>query len=219
MAALLGEIHPLDVARLFPPVELVGPEMFPRLLPTHIDPLPSRALAFDRRMKAADHQDTLLHFFVDDSKLRPIKVSPHRFVEKFAGFAGLVTPDFSVHRSMPPHQRIFQIWASRVVGAYFQSKGLTVIPNIRWATTDDINYALTGIEKHSTVAVSSLGCLRDSLNRAHFIDGLRLLIQQLQPSLVLVHGSTPERVFNEFEGQTRFHRYPSDIENAHKGEP
>lgn len=214
----LSSCDPVRAAQWLPPVELIGPERIPRLDPVVLDEFPDVATAFDRRNQVGNPSHTLLHFYVADSKLLTIRNRPQRFVEDFSRFHALTSPDFSVFRSMPPHQRTFNTWFSRAVGAYFQSRGLIVVPNIRWATVDDLEIAVTGVEPGSTIAVSSHGCLRDEIDRYHFIAGFRRMIDLLEPSAVLLHGRAPSRLFGEFARSTKIVRYAADIDRAHRAE-
>lgn len=41
---------------------------------------------------------------------------------------------------------------NRSVGAYWQSKGLTVIPTVSWGLAQSFDFCFDGIEKNTTVA-------------------------------------------------------------------
>ena len=43
-------------------------------------------------------------------------------------------------------------------GAYWQSKGLTVIPTISWSTPSSYDFCFDGVEENSIVAVGMIGC-------------------------------------------------------------
>lgn len=210
---------PADLAfasRWFPQVQVVGREQIPVLAPP-IDLCPPAAMiAFDRIAQAVNPAETFLHFYVADSKLCRIAVHPEKYVSKFARFAGLITPDFSLLRGMPPHQRIRQVWLSRAVGAFYQAHGLNVIANIRWADRGDFDYCFAGVPVGSVVAVSTHGCMRNVEDRFHFRQGLHELLDYLRPRMVFVHGPMPPIIFDRLMGQAEFRKYPSDIERAHR---
>ena len=44
------------------------------------------------------------------------------------------------------------------------------------------------------------------------------MIKVLEPTDVLVHGHMPDKVFEEFSSEVKFHRYKSQFERAHEKE-
>ena len=105
---------------------------------------------------------------------------------------------------------------ARGVGAYFQSRGLLIVPNVRWADRLDFDYCFLGLPVNAVVAISAHGCSRTSEDRHHFREGLNALLEVLEPKSVLVHGPMAPDVFGDVTSRARFNRYPSDIEAAHR---
>jgi hypothetical protein len=97
-------------------------------------------------------RDFAVHFFVDDKRFEVVYSQPERNLEKLKQYKVLLTPDFSLYAEMQPWRRIESTGKSRWCGAYWQSKGLTVIPTISWSTPESFDYAFDGIEKNSFVA-------------------------------------------------------------------
>lgn len=67
--------------------------------------------------------------------------------------------------------------------------------------------------KHSVVAISTHGAIakdksNQNLLRRIFKEGLRKMLEVLEPTDVLVYGYMPPDIFEEFYGITKFHRYP-----------
>lgn len=193
----------------------VGPEQIPQLEPAQHFTAPHQLSAFDKHGQVLDKRGALLHFYVSDRKLRPLLSNPGRYVSRFADFGGVMSPDFSVYRCMPQHQRIFSVWASRAVGAYYQSHGLLVIPTVRWATPADYEFCFLGLPSNAVVAVSTHGCSRESGDRHYFRHGLIELLGRLSPPTVIVHGPMPESVFHGLAQRATLLHYPSDTEYAH----
>lgn len=44
------------------------------------------------------------------------------------------------------------------------------------------------------------------------------MIEVLEPTDVIVHGCMLKSIFKEFEGLTKFHRFPSEFEMTHMKE-
>ena len=66
------------------------------------------------------------------------------------------------------------------------------------------------------VCISTHGCLRDKRLREIFKAGIPVMLDELSPHTVLVHGYMPEDVFGEYLDRAKFVRYPSEFERTHK---
>ena len=211
---VLAHLDPTWVLRFASGMPSVGEDQFPVLAEHGIVDPPDHLTAFNRHTTVKDsgcRRRTFLHGFTDDATLVPFVRNPARMGATFAGFGAILTPDLSVHRDMPLHLRKTQIWTSRQVGAYFQSRGLRVVASVRWGVADDVEYCLVGLPRHSCVAVSTHGVLRDRENRYHFESGLEPMLEGLQPSLLIVHGPRPAGVFDPVERYCRVAAFPADI--------
>ena len=114
--------------------------------------------------------------------------------------------------------QIANVYMSRAVGHYFQSKGIYVIPNIRWGdertyTTIELpeKVAFLGVPKHSIVSVGTYGCVKSKEAKRYFREGLIAMLDELEPEVVLVYGSMPRQIFEGLENRTRFVNYPDWI--------
>ena len=96
------------------------------------------------------------------------------------------------------------MYRNRWLGAFWQEQGVTVIPAVSWALPPSYPFAFTGITPGSVVAVTARG-LRNRETRAWFTRGYHALVEQLQPSLVLVHGTLPA----ELGDLAPIHSYPA----------
>ena len=47
---------------------------------------------------------------------------------------------------------------NRWVGAYWQSKGMTVIPTVSWSDARSFEFCFDGVEQGSIVAIGMVGC-------------------------------------------------------------
>lgn len=134
-----------------------------------------------------------VHFFVDDFRFEGIFKNPERTLEKYSQYAFLLTPDFSLYADMPLWKQIESVAQNRWVGAYWQNKGLTVIPTIAWSTSRSFEFCFDGVEKNSTVAVGMIGC---KSNRTGFMRGYNAMLEKIEPSKIICFG-TP---FAEMDG-------------------
>ncbi|WP_405331451.1 DUF4417 domain-containing protein [Fibrobacter sp.] len=142
-------------------------------------------------------RDFAVHFFVDDKRFEVVYSQPERNLEKLKQYKVLLTPDFSLYAEMQPWRRIESTGKSRWCGAYWQSKGLTVIPTISWSTPESFDYAFDGIEKNSFVAIGTLGCKHA---KRSFLKGFDAMCERLSPQCIICFG-TP---FSEMEKEPIF---------------
>ena len=87
---------------------------------------------------------------------------------------------------MPLWRQLESVGMSRWVGAYWQSKGLRVIPTISWAQPSSYRFCFDGIEKHSIVAVGMIGCKRE---RIPFMRGYNAMLEAIEPSTIISFGT------------------------------
>ena len=88
-----------------------------------------------------------VHFFIDDYRFESVYKNPEKNLNKLSQYRFLISPDFSVYADMPRWRQIESVAKSRWCGAYWQSKGLTVIPCISWSDTQSFDFCFDGIQK------------------------------------------------------------------------
>ena len=90
-------------------------------------------------------------------------------------------------------ERIKNTYVSIAVAATWESQGITVVPLLRWRFVSACVFVTAGIPKHSVIAVSSYGSVRDSELRQVLIDGLREIVKILEPAAV-VYGAALKNI-------------------------
>lgn len=147
------------------------------------------SIAYDKRGQSDRPGETVLHGYVADRKLRPHVAHPGPWVARFSPFWGIIAPDFSVRLGDPPDRRVFAVRMSRAIAAFYASRGLRVIPSIRWGDHRDYEYCFLGVEPGSAVAVSNHGLWKDQTLRQMFVGGIQVLREVVNPRLIFVHGT------------------------------
>ena len=146
--------------------------------------------------KANDREENKkfgVHFFVDDYRFNGIYDHPERTLQKYSQYKFLLTPDFSTYSDMNLWRQIESVAKNRWVGAYWQSKGLTVVPTISWGLSQSFEFCFDGVEKNSIVAIGMIGCKQTKIQ---FIRGYHAMLEKIQPSKIICFG-TP---FDEMQG-------------------
>lgn len=134
-----------------------------------------------------------VHFFVDDYRFNAIYNNPEKSLEKYSQYAFLLTPDFSTYADMNLWRQLESVAKNRWCGAYWQSKGLIVIPTISWSTPSSYDFCFDGVEKNSIVAIGMIGCKNSRLN---FMRGYNTMLEKIQPEAIICYG-TP---FSDMQG-------------------
>lgn len=142
--------------------------------------------------KTSENKETGIHFYVDDYQFERIWNAPEKYVEVLMDYSCILSPDFSLYMDMPMPMKIWNIYRSRFIGAYYQSKGLRVIPTISWAEKETFAFCFKGIPKGSIVSISTIGVKRDEEALQIWKDGVTEMIKQIQPSAILIYGGELE---------------------------
>lgn len=177
-------------------------------------PLPEKLLPFDKR-RLSDNYRQWIHFYLFDKRFQQLITSTERYLGELACFDGVITPDASLYRDMPVAVQIANTYLNRAVGHYLQRNGIPVICNVRWSTKASYAFAFDGAPVHSTLAVSTHGCLKGKENKYYFEAGLAEMMTRLEPKRVVVYGVMPDSIFSPYANAVQFAHYPSNFATTH----
>lgn len=152
------------------------------------DVTPDDLLPFNLTTGNKPDTNTAVHFFIDDYQFQRVWNAPERYVDLFKRFQATLTPDFSLYMDMPQAMKLWNVYRSRYLGAWWQAQGVSVIPTLQWADPQTYAYCFDGLPHDSTVAVSTLGVIGDPEAESAWSEGMSLALTLLHPSLVLHYG-------------------------------
>ena len=113
-----------------------------------------------------------------------------------------------------------QKWSTyqgKAIGVWLQNEGIEVIPNVRFADERSYSFCFDGVEKNSTVAIGTHGCIKKLTERAYFEKGLAERVKQLQPKTIIVYGAVPAPIFGKYrEMGIRTIQFDSEYAVSHK---
>ena len=186
------------------------------IIPTGISP-------FSCRNRIKDKYEAI-GFFENDPVFADVLINPDKYDEEFKGRI-IISLDCSLYRSSPLAVQITNTYRNRALGYHFQTVGAYVIPLIRWGnsltyTTSVLpdKVAFLGVEKHSIVAVSTYGCCQTRDDKIEFSNGLKAMMETIEPEVVIVYGSMPDSIFAPYLTQARFIHFPDWTTRMHGGE-
>jgi hypothetical protein len=166
-----------------------------------------RLIGFDVAKSDKDtHFNRFVHFFLYDYKFEDIWNNPDKYIEKLSKYKAVLTPDFSMYVEMNENMQRYNTFRNRWVGAYLADKGIRVIPTVNWGLENTFDFCFNGIEKGSTVAVSTYMASAHG-NRADqkdfFMAGYNEMLKRIEPETIICY----HYPFEEMEGNILFIDY------------
>ena len=173
----LGIAHDTDMSEDFWQMPIIKNDGF----------APERLIGFNYAKSSKD-KATGIHFFVDDYQFERVWNAPEKYVDILKAYECILSPDFSLYMDMPMPMKIWNVYRSRQIGAYYQGRGLKVIPTISWAEPETFCFCFEGIPTGSIVAISTIGVKEnpDALNV--WRQGVDEMLKRIEPEKVLIYG-------------------------------
>lgn len=140
-----------------------------------------------------DPENYIAHFYYDDYKFISAWREPDKYIERLRRFKAVVSPDFSLYTDFPRALQILSCYRRQWCGAFWQSQGLDVIPDVVWGDEESFAYCFDGIPKGGTVAVSSVGVKNDeewnNKEGDMFRAGFDEMKKRLEPTTIIWYGA------------------------------
>lgn len=168
--------------------------------------IPDKLIGFNYMLTAKD-KHVGVHMYVDDYQFERLWNTPEKYIDKLKEFECVFTPDFSLYMDMPLAMKIWNVYRSRLLGQYWQSQGIKVIPTISWAEPESYNFCFDGIEKESIVSISTVGVKNSEHSIKIWKDGVGEMIKRIDPYAILIYG---EPIEFDFKGIPVFY-YDNEV--------
>jgi len=160
--------------------------------------IPNELIGFNYAKTSKD-KATGIHFYLDDYQFERIWNKPEEYVDILKQYECILSPDFSLYTDMPLPMKIWNVYRSRLIGQYYQSKGIKVIPTISWAEEKTFDFCFEGIPEGSIVSISTIGIKRDNEAFAIWKKGVDELIERIKPTTILIYGGEVEYDYGEID--------------------
>ena len=146
--------------------------------------------------EVSDPENYIAHFYYDDYKFISAWREPDKYLERLKKFKAVVSPDFSLYTDFPRALQILSCYRRQWCGAFWQSQGIDVIPDVVWGDEKSFEYCFDGIPKGGTVAVSTVGVANDKQwndkESDMFRSGYNEMLKRLEPTTILFYGTMIE---------------------------
>lgn len=187
--------------------EGVGEYNIPAIQPVYELPNIDQWLEFEKAKKLRNKpKKTGVHFFEYDFKFECVWNFPDRYADVLSAYDAIITPDFSYYIDFPKALRIYNKYRMHWITAYWQEKGLNMIPLIRLGLEEDWDWCFDGYPIGSIVAISTVGCGKDKESRENGDRAYEELLKRLEPKEVLVYTNS----FDYLPGNVRYIKYNID---------
>lgn len=164
--------------------------------------------------KTYKNKDVGIHFYIDDYQFERVWNEPFKYTNLLKNFDCVIGPDFSLHTNFPKPLRLFNLYKQRLLTAFWQSKGICVIPNLTWSSLEDLDECLEGFPKHSVIALSTNGCL-NKRTKERFLECFNKAIQIIEPLKIILVGEIPTELKNN-KNIVQFYSHSKHFENLKK---
>lgn len=132
-------------------------------------------------------RDGYAHFFLDDYRFERVWNQPFRYLPILQSYEGVLSPDFSLFTDFPIGVQITNTYRNRLLGRFWQSKGMKVIPTIGWSNKASFDFCFSGVKENATVAISTVG-IRSKKEKQLFMDGYEEMMIRIKPALTIIYG-------------------------------
>lgn len=160
--------------------------------------IPSKLIGFNYAKTNKD-KNVGIHFYLDDYQFERIWNKPEDYVDTLKEYECILSPDFSLYMDMPMPMKIWNIYRSRLIGQYYQSKGIKVIPTLSWAEEETFEFCFEGIPKGSIVSISTIGVKKNKEALKIWKAGVDELIRRIEPSTILIYGGKLDYDYGNIE--------------------
>ena len=152
--------------------------------------VPDRVVPFDKIDRTSDKRGCVI-FNLADRRIDRIWNNPERYIERLRQFDCVTTPDFSLLLNMERPFIEYNVLRSLKLGRWMQDQGVHVLPTVMWAYPDTYDVCFEGMPKKSVLFVSSVGSFRRKESRTYFLQGMKVMLDRLDPVGIVLYGPMP----------------------------
>lgn len=160
--------------------------------------IPNKLIGFNYA-KTSKEKNVGIHFYLDDYQFERLWNKPEDYVDILKQYECILSPDFSLYMDMPMPMKIWNIYRSRLIGQYYQSQGIKVIPTLSWAEPETFEFCFEGISQGSIVSISTIGVKKNKEALKIWKQGVDELIKRIKPSTILIYGGKLDYDYGDIE--------------------
>lgn len=141
-----------------------------------------------------ERKNTWVMFYEWDWKFMRYWQYPKRYAKFLETFGGVITPQFSVYLDAPPATQLYSVYRSRWLGAYWESLGIKVIPDVCWGDEKSWDFCFSGIPKNSIISIGGQFGSEPSVAVDYYWDtGFEKMCDIIDPIAILYYGAKKDK--------------------------
>lgn len=159
----------------------------------YLGKIPNDLIAFSRLMsKQKLPPQSACHFYIYDKKFERVWNRIEFYTNVLSKYDLVISPDFSVYSDMVIPEVMWNSYRNKIVTAYWQRNGISVIPNVSWSREWSYDFCFEGYPQHSVIAINSTGIRNDPRSTALWASGYRKAVECLKPIHIIRYGARQE---------------------------
>ena len=187
-------------------MEFVGKYDFPKIRGIKLkNPDELNMIGFNYATNPAtkDKEKQWVHFFLPDYRFTQVWNNPDKYTELFRQYKGILTPNYSTYVGMSRAMQIWNIYRNCWLQAYYQMRGVKILPALLWSDEESYDYCFDWVPKHSAVVVSTVGCMQDKDAYRLFCKGFDKALEICEPAQVIMYGKVTDEVIRMYPEMRR----------------
>lgn len=153
--------------------------------------IPKNIVQWDCRSKCKDIKSSAISFYCNDQFFQPVINNPKKYENSLGEYQSIIGMDASPFDNMPLVVQESQIFVNLAVTYYYGRRGYKIIPNVRLGC--ELTYdSLEVYPKGTMIAIGTNGFIKDKKNRFIFINQIKLIVDTLCPTVILVYGKADD---------------------------
>lgn len=183
------------LAYLIKGARLTEPDGFPIIEDWMVtDIIPEELFQWDRRRDITNPSNSGISFYCQDVGFTGVLSNPKNYVDILKKYQVVIGPDASPYTDMPLVVQKSQIFLNLSITYYWATEGIPIIPNIRVGDMRTMN-SLDAYPKHTLIAIGTNGFIKSKENRTFFAEQVKIIVQKLEPTGILVYGKDCNDIF------------------------
>ena len=170
--------------------------------------MPKKIIPFDKSREIKNRKDYFVCFYCADETFNRIYAYPKKYLNYLKSFAGVITPDWSIHEDLPIIKQKENMNKNLEMAYYYGNNGIKIIPNIRVGTDRLKEEYYSALPKNTTVAIGTYGFIKTIDEQENCDAFIEDVIYYLSPRAIIVYGAMPKRTFQKYvKYGVRFYQY------------
>lgn len=157
--------------------------------------IPKSVSQWDCRHLIKNKSEVAISFYCNDQYFQSVICNPKKYIDILSEYQMLIGMDASPFDNMPLVVQQSQIFINLAITYFYGRQGIKIIPNVRVGSDETLN-SLKAYPKNTLISIGTNGFIKDKENKLIFASQIKLIVDTLMPSGIIVYGSIPAIIFD-----------------------